>query len=579
MIEAKLVNAVSPTWDGCIRIIPVAVGEHIEAVVFSPSGALIAAHGECCVQVFDAMTGVNRATFDRHKPISTVAFSPDNGFLVSGHNSGTINIWDVQAGTMSQTFEWNMWGFAQSVMFSSCGTMIASGGVDGTVRIWNILLGDCDCVFEGHSGSVTDVCWLALWNQVVSGSDDHTVRIWDVQKQTCLKILAQYSSPVVALTSSRDLLLVASKNGIVQIHDSQSGDIIHVTRSNGMTHSCISADGGKVLLASSNSGNIWDITTKTLTHVRGIYYNGDHPTFSPDGTRIASIYGKFLKIWKTDAGYNHHEASTHVHHTIHNIYISPDEQLATLKSKKGAEILYVTTGQSLFTLPVYTFLSIGVSLDLAFIAFLMHCGEVQIWNAYTRHHKSIIIDDDVFHIALSPDGSQLASLSPSHMKLWDWKSEGCLAHLEFDRPLQVQVQISFSANATSLSILKNGVGVQSWCISPNHNIDLTRDSIKNSDGTMSRLISVHHSRARNSDVNKLPIIFVPTTEEWSNWDASMPCQSYHCDTDDEWILDQDGRHVLWIPPDERPMNFWSGFKNVLIQTESGKVYHVNFSQS
>jgi WD40 repeat protein len=132
-IEAKLVNTVSPTWDGCIRIIPVAVGEHIEAVVFSPSGALIAAHVECCVQVFDAMTGVNRATFDGHKPISTVAFSPDNGFLVSGHNNGTINIWDVQAGTMSRTFEWNMWGFAQSVMFSSCGTMVASGGVDGTV--------------------------------------------------------------------------------------------------------------------------------------------------------------------------------------------------------------------------------------------------------------------------------------------------------------------------------------------------------------------------------------------------------------------------------------------------------------
>jgi hypothetical protein len=268
-----------------------------------------------------------------------------------------------------------------------------------------------------------------------------------------------------------------------------------------------------------------------------------------------------------------------VHNTIHNTYISPDEQLATLKSEKGAEILYVTTGQSLFTFPVYTFLSIGVLLNLAFIAFLMHNSKVQIWNTYTHHHKSIIIDKNVFYIALSPNGSQLASLSPSHMKLWDRKSEGCLAHLEFDKPLQVQVQISFSTNTTSLSILKNGVGMQSWCISPNHNIDLTRDSIKNSDGTMSRLISVHHSRARNSDVNKLPIIFVPTTEEWSNWDASVPCQSYHCNTGGKWILDQDGRCVLWIPPDERPRKFWSGFKKVLIQTESGKVYHVNFLQS
>jgi WD40 repeat protein len=133
MTEAKLVNAVGHTWDACIRIIPVAVGERVKAVVFSPSAALIAAHGECCVKVFDAMTGVNRATFDGHKSISTVAFSPDDSFLASGLLGGTINVWDVQTGTIFWTFEWNMWGFAYSVAFSSCRTMIASGVSDGTV--------------------------------------------------------------------------------------------------------------------------------------------------------------------------------------------------------------------------------------------------------------------------------------------------------------------------------------------------------------------------------------------------------------------------------------------------------------
>ena len=100
MTEAKLVNAVGPTWDACIRIIPVALCESMKAVVFSPSGALIAAHGRCCVKVFDAMTGVNRATFDGDKSIFSIAFSPDDGFLVSGLHIGTINLWDVQTGTM-----------------------------------------------------------------------------------------------------------------------------------------------------------------------------------------------------------------------------------------------------------------------------------------------------------------------------------------------------------------------------------------------------------------------------------------------------------------------------------------------
>jgi WD40 repeat protein len=342
--KTKLVNAVGPTWDACIRIIPVAVDESVKAVVFSPSGALIAAHGECCVKVFDAMTGVNRATFDGHKSISSVAFSPDDGFLVSGPLGfgGTINVCDVQAGTMFRTFEGN--SPALSVAFSSCGTMVASGNADSTVRIWNILSGGCDCIFRGHSRIVTDVCWLETWNQVVSASDDDTVRIWDVRKQTCLKIFAHYHDRVTALAFSRGLLLVASKNGTANIYDSQSGDIIHVIRSNNMTHSRFSIDGGKVLVARRNSGDIWDITTKTLTRVGSIDYNGDHATFSPDGTRVASIYGKSLKIWKTNAGYNHHEASTHVHDTINDVYISSDERLVTLKSKKGANILDATTG-------------------------------------------------------------------------------------------------------------------------------------------------------------------------------------------------------------------------------------------
>jgi hypothetical protein len=77
------------------------------------------------------------------------------------------------------------------------------------------------------------------------------------------------------------------------------------------------------------------------------------------------------------------------------------------------------------------------------------------------------------------------------------------------------------------------------------------------------------------------MVFVPTMEEQSNPKyASAPWKSYRFDMD-EWILDQDGRHVLWIPPDERPRMFWcfEHAKKVLVHTESKKVYYVHFSQS
>ena len=550
--ETKVVNAVGPTWDTCIRIIPVALRERVKRVVFSPSGALIAANGESCVQVFDAVTGVNRATFDGDMFLCVVAFSPDDGFLASGLWGMTINVWDVQMGTIVQAFQWTIRSAPFSVAFSSCSTMIASGTTDGTVRIWNLLSGHCDCVFQGHSGIVRNVCWLPTRNQVVCTSDDHTVRIWDVQTQTCSKIFAQYSDTVVALASSPGLLLMASKNGTVNIYDSQSGGIIHVIKSNNITHPRISADGGKVLLASEKSGDIWDITTNMLSHVGSIEYNGEQATFSPDGTRVASIYGKFLKIWKTDTGYNNHEGYTHVHNTIDGIYISPDEWQVMLVFKMGANILDATTGQCLFTYPVTDILSIGVSLDIASVAFLKHHGKVEIWNAQT-HHKSIKVDADAFYIALSPNGSQLASLSSYHMQLWDLRSDECLACLKFHKRVEKQARVLFSADATSISILDCD-DMESW------------------------RISASHPQTRSFKT----IVFVRIPKQQSNQDASAPRQSYRCDIDDEWILDEDGRRILWIPPDERPRGIFGGFKRekkVLVQTESGKVYFVNFSQS
>jgi WD40 repeat protein len=211
-----------------------------------------------------------------------------------------------------------------------------------------------------------------------------------------------------------------------------------------------------------------------------------------------------------------------------------------LKSNKGAEILHATTGQSLFTCPVSNVQSIVFSLNSAFVAFLLPRGTVQIWNAaYTGRHKSIAVDDDVFHIALSPDGSQLASLSPFHMKLWDLESEGCLAHLKFDRLLQAEARISFATNATGVSVFKltNTGGAQSWRISPN--------PIKNSDGTKSWFTShlltyfvsqmwrpIYPNHTGNPVNNRydttLPMVFckfVPTTEKWSNQDVPALYQS------------------------------------------------------
>jgi hypothetical protein len=76
----------------------------------------------------------------------------------------------------------------------------------------------------------------------------------------------------------------------------------------------------------------------------------------------------------------------------------------------------------------------------------------------------------------------------------------------------------------------------------------------------------------------MALTLLPAEKEPSNQTTSTQNQSYRCDEEDEWILDQDGRRVLWIPPDERPRSWnFTHERKIVIGTEGVKVYSVEFS--
>lgn len=191
-----------------------------------------------------------------------------------------------------------------------------------------------------------------------------------------------------------------------------------------------SIDSNKILLALKTSGHILDLTTETS--VLNIKYNGDCATFSPDGTCVASIYGKFLKIWKANA-YPHLESSEFKQ--VDEVMISPDAQFVKFTSWDRAQIWDAITGVSLLAFTGINIKPIGVSPNLAFVTHLskpdpLQSQEVQIWHVRTCNlNKSFRVDDDVDHIAPSSDGGQLVALTSSVIKLLDTESQGCLAML------------------------------------------------------------------------------------------------------------------------------------------------------
>jgi WD40 repeat protein len=70
--------------------------------------------------------------------VNSVAFSPDEQWLVTGGHDGKVRLWDLSAGRMSPKFV-ELQGHTaavSSVATSPDGRWVASSSGDGTVRLW-----------------------------------------------------------------------------------------------------------------------------------------------------------------------------------------------------------------------------------------------------------------------------------------------------------------------------------------------------------------------------------------------------------------------------------------------------------
>ncbi len=104
---------------------------------FSPDGRLIAAASADRLEYWDAMTfqPTGKTLAFEHFPWA-FAFSPDAKTLITGHERGGAQRWDVAAGRrIGDPLPHG--GAVRGVAFSPDGTTLLTGCVDGTVRFWD----------------------------------------------------------------------------------------------------------------------------------------------------------------------------------------------------------------------------------------------------------------------------------------------------------------------------------------------------------------------------------------------------------------------------------------------------------
>jgi WD40 repeat protein len=123
--------------------------------------------------------------------MSSVAFSPDGKWALTGSEDGTARVWSAETGQEEQRLEGHQ-GLVTSVAFSPDGKWALTGSADGTARVWLLATGQEVRRLEGHQRSVSSVTFSPDGKLVVSCHDSGRVYCWEWQGLQAVRLVGMY---------------------------------------------------------------------------------------------------------------------------------------------------------------------------------------------------------------------------------------------------------------------------------------------------------------------------------------------------------------------------------------------------
>ncbi|EJD39191.1 WD40 repeat-like protein, partial [Auricularia subglabra TFB-10046 SS5] len=165
--------------------------------------------------------------------VSSVAFSPDGTWFVSGSHDCSVRLWAPVESTTGAicTLQRTCLGHAGEVHSvawdpTSGSGRFASGALDNTVRVWNAATGDTCHTLRGHSRGIHSVAFSADGKRLASGADDGTAIIWDVSSGQQMLALLGHTSAIWSIAFSPDdrSVVSGSQDSTVRVWDAATGE-------------------------------------------------------------------------------------------------------------------------------------------------------------------------------------------------------------------------------------------------------------------------------------------------------------------------------------------------------------------
>jgi WD40 repeat protein/predicted Ser/Thr protein kinase len=277
----------------------------VSSVAFSPNGAYaLSGSGDKTLKLWDIKTGKCLQTMQGHTDwVEFIAFSPDGAHALSGSEDKTLKLWDINTGKCLQTMRGHsdrVW----SVAFSPDGAYALSGSRDKTLKLWDIKTGKCVQTMEGHSDWVRSVAFSPDGAYALSGSEDNTLKLWDINTGKCLQTMQGHTDWVLSVAFSPDgaHALSGSEDKTLKLWDINTGKCLQTMRghTDWVLSVAFSPDGAHALSGSRDKTlKLWDIKTgKCVQTMEGHSDWVRSVAFSPDGAyALSGSDDNTLKLW------------------------------------------------------------------------------------------------------------------------------------------------------------------------------------------------------------------------------------------------------------------------------------------
>ena len=354
---------------------------------------LVAAANRALEQMVYWMSERNRLS-GHEGTILGVAYSPDGEFMATTGGDQTVRLW-ANDGQLLHTFSGN--ATTSGVAFHPQQPILAATNLDGSLQLWNWETKALLQSIQAHAGTTWDVAFSPTGAFLVSGGTDQLAKVWDLDG-TLLRTLSGHQSVIwqVAVSPADQTIVSASLDNTANIWDSD-GQIL------------------STLPAAQDGGSLWSLAFSPIENLIAI--GGDDTVvqlwqpngtlskvlkghtkrvtgiaFKADGTAIAATgLDRTLRVWGIDGTpWRIMETSGDLRH----LSWSPTDSNVMMTAGTGTTI------------------------------------QLRQWE--TPLLKTIFLNDDIWDIAVSPNGDQFLSGDSPTVNVWD-QDRNIVATLNGDR--------------------------------------------------------------------------------------------------------------------------------------------------